>query len=135
MKFSGATATVEAPARVTAGTSFVLSLRGLQPGSKAVATIFSTPTSLGSYPAGADGTLRTSIKIPSNLPSGAHRLRLELVDLNGREIAVWLGLRVETPGRYLPTTGAPAGSAFGLALFLVALGIILVATRRVRSTK
>jgi hypothetical protein len=133
MKFSGATATVDVPARVTAGSIFVLALKGLKPGSKAIATMFSTPTTLGNFTAGTDGALRVSVKIPSNLPPGAHRLRLELVDLSGRELAVWLGVRVEAPGRQLPATGSPTDSTMGIALGMLALGIILGATKRVRS--
>lgn len=111
------------PKSYVAGSSFTLSLRGLKPGSSTSATLFSTPRMLGRYTAAANGTISALITIPSDAPAGSHRLRLKMVDRNGRPITVWLGIAIRSTPETLPATGSSNGKGLSLAVWLTLAGI------------
>ena len=116
------------------GASFQLSLSGLRPGGESTATIYSTPTSLGRFTAGADGSLNTSVVIPSGLESGSHRLRFEMVDRDGQTITVWLGVEVAPTVLSLPATGGSTNSVILIATWLMLAGCGVILTSRGRRT-
>jgi hypothetical protein len=57
----------------------------LYPGTEVAATIYSTPTSLGSATVGIDGNLQFEVNIPETIPAGPHEIRLQAVDRFGNE--------------------------------------------------
>ena len=79
---------------IVRGRSFRLSLRGLQPESVLSATIFSRPTRLGTFTVNGDGTIRKVVNVPSKRSLGLHRLRVIMVDQEGRAITLWLGVHI-----------------------------------------
>lgn len=111
------------PKSYVAGSSFTLSLRGLKPGSSTSATLFSTPKILGRYTAAANGTISAVVTIPTDAPAGSHRLRLKMVDRNGRPITVWLGIAIRSTPETLPATGSSSGKNLSLAGWLILAGI------------
>jgi len=133
IKFRSSVSALNVPAYVTAGSSFVLSLKGLKPGSETVATIFSEPLTLGSYTAATDGTLVSSVKLPRGLAAGTHRLRLQMIDRNSQHVTLWLGLRVLAANQYLPDTGYSSSTTLLLAVVLIVAGTLAYGSRRSRS--
>ena len=79
---------------IVRGRSFRLSLRGLQPESDLSATIFSRPTRLGTFQVNTDGSIRKVVDVPTSRSLGLHRLRIKMVDKDGREITLWLGIHI-----------------------------------------
>jgi len=118
---------------LSAGASMALTLNGLQPGSSATATLFSTPTSLGSFTVGASGTLSANIAVPRSVESGSHRLRLEMTAASGDAITVWLGVTVEQVPSYLPATGTNTLPYAHIAIWILMLGLATVVVSRRRS--
>lgn len=133
MKFRSNVTALNTPAYVTAGSSFVLSLKGLKPESETVVTIFSEPFTLGSYTAATDGSLVSSVKLPRDLVPGAHRLRLQMIDRDGQQVTLWLGLKVLAANQLLPNTGYSGWTTLLLAAVLIATGTLAYGGRRSRS--
>lgn len=117
---------------ISSGSTFELKLRGLQPGSKATATIFSTPTKLGTFTVNTSGKLNAVANIPKTIPSGLHRLRIELVNENGEAVTVWLGLRVRSTINSLPATGTSTNHPITAATIFVVAGLLLLGASRKR---
>lgn len=118
---------------LAAGASMALTLNGLQPGSSATATLFSTPTSLGSFTVGSSGTLSADIAVPRSVESGSHRLRLEMTAANGDAITVWLGVNVDQVPSYLPATGSSTLPHAHVAVWILMFGLAAVVVSRRRS--
>ncbi len=106
-----------------AGDSVTVTASGFQPGEEVVATLFSTPISLGSATADSTGGLVATFTIPADIEPGDHRIEL-VGRSSGRTVSV--AIEVLAPvgvegSRNLPATGAGL-----LAQTAVALGLLLV---------
>lgn len=113
------------------GSQLGLDLDGLQPGSTVTATIFSAPTVLGQFTANSSGVVDASTSIPTNIATGSHRIRLEMVGSDGRAIAIWLGVEVQGTPLQLPATGTDAPNLMVLAVMMSLIGVLgVVASRR-----
>jgi len=119
------------PGTLTAGSSIALALDGLQSGSNVMGTIFSTPTNIGSFSVGSNGSLSANPTIPRSIAAGAHRLRLEMTAANGDDITVWLGVNVHVDPSSLPATGSDPMPKTQISLWLLILGgSVIIASRR-----
>jgi hypothetical protein len=134
VKFNQGVMKLNIPAVVKPGSSFNLSLQGLKPGSQVVATLFSQPTTLGTFLASTTGTITSKVKIPETLIDGPHRLRVDIVDQNNRAIAVWTGIRVLSDISVLPATGRSSLPTMFNALWVLLAGLTLTTTKRTAST-
>lgn len=124
------------------GGTVTVSATGFAPGEWVQGWLFSTPTALGWARADASGAVEARLTVPTDVPTGTHRLAL-VGQVDGR--TVWVQVQVlAAPGG----AGAGAGSAAGsgalattgadgvrtVALVAIALlvagGIATVATRR-----
>ncbi len=129
--------TTGSPGTLTAGSPIALDFDGLQPGSNVVGTIFSTPTNLGSFRVGSNGSLAANPTIPRSLAAGAHRLRLEMTATNGDDITVWLGVNVHVDPSSLPATGSEPMPRARISMWLLILGagVIVMSRRGTRSSR
>lgn len=59
---------------------------GFDPGSPALATLFSDPTELGNYVADDTGTVKTAVTIPADTAPGSHRIVLSGIDPEGNGV-------------------------------------------------
>ena len=117
---------------VEQGGSLPVRLSGLEPGQQVSATLFSDPIVVQGIPAAdANGNVSFTVRIPADLPLGAHTLVIESAGLDPISVAV----TVVAPGQ-LAVTGAqlPWGIAL-TAAFLVVLGGALVMIRRRPATR
>lgn len=112
---------------VEQGGSLPVKVSGLEPGQQISATLFSDPIVVQGIPAAdASGTVSFTVRIPSDLPVGAHRLVIESAGFEPLSASV----TVVAPGQ-LAVTGAQAPWAIALiAALLVVLGGMLVIMRR-----
>jgi len=113
---SGSTALVGGLLEGTAG--------GFEPGEGVVATLHSTPRTLGRLTAAADGTVAFSLRVPSDLEPGVHRLVLT-GETSGRSASVEVEVTALSSPRTLPATGAGSGALAGAGIALVAAGAAL----------
>jgi hypothetical protein len=118
---------------VTPGSTLAIDLTGLKPNTSTVATLFSTPTSLGEAKVDAAGLLDATFDIPRSVPAGPHRLRLEMTAANGDPVTLWLGIDVSTLPLQLPVTGSNESTTTVIALWTLFLGIGLSGLVRCRS--
>ena len=130
-KFNQNLLNVTTPATVRTGSTFILSLQGLKPGSKVVVTLFSLPTTLGEFVAASNGKIDAMVRVPASVLPGSHRLRVELVDQNDKEIAVWSGIRVTSDITELPATGSSGIPIIFVALWILIAGLALTVRKRV----
>jgi len=122
------TAGLSADGRIERGSSFTVTLTGLDAFEQVGATLNSDPIVIAGIPAAdADGRVTFRVEVPSTLETGTHRLIV--LGADGRTV-LELPLQV-VDGGVLAATGAelPWGLAFGGALLIVA-GLSLAFTRR-----
>ena len=113
---------------VEQGGSLPVRVTGLEPGQQISATLFSEPIVVQGIPvAGADGAVSFAIRIPADLPLGAHTLVIESAGFEPLSATV----TVIAPGQ-LAVTGAqlPLGIALAAALLVVLGGALVVMRRR-----
>ena len=134
IKFSRNLESVNLPATLTPGSTFTLSLRGLKANTNAVATMFSTPMTLGSYKVSSNGELNSTVMIPAKTTDGAHRLRIQMIDQDNREFTVWIGVRVNSNAAVLPATGSSSQMPIALALWSLIIGMVFTSAAYSRST-
>jgi hypothetical protein len=91
---------------------------GFQPGETVTATLHSTPIALGSFLAGADGSVSFTFIVPADLAPGRHTLTLA-GRTSGRTATA--GLIVEARPAALADTGSPV-----TGLLVTAIGLVLV---------
>lgn len=116
---------------VTVGGQLSGTASGFEPGESVTATLYSSPRTLGSVAADADGRIAFSFPVPADLEPGVHRLEL-VGQRSGRTVSVDVEvLGVSAPGT-LPATGAGTGEQAAVAVALLAAGTALV--RRSRRT-
>lgn len=114
--------------RVEQGGSLPVKISELEPGQQISATLFSEPIVVSGIPAAdANGNVSFTIRIPADLPLGAHTLVIESAGYEPIEVAV----TVIAPGQ-LAVTGAqlPWGIALAAALAIVLGGAFFVMRRR-----
>ncbi|MCP2635807.1 bifunctional metallophosphatase/5'-nucleotidase [Microbacterium sp. HD4P20] len=114
--------------RVEQGGSLPVKVSGLEPGQQISATLFSEPIVVQGIPAAdASGNVSFTVRIPSDLPLGAHTLVIESAGFEPLSVSV----TVVAPGQ-LAVTGAqlPWGIALAAALLVVLGGAIVVMRRR-----
>jgi len=97
---------------------------GFEPGEVVVATLHSTPRTLGRLTAAADGTVAFSLRVPSDLEPGVHRLVLT-GETSGRSASVEVEVTALSSPRTLPATGGSSGALAGAGVVLVAAGAAL----------
>ena len=102
---------------------------GLTPGESAEFVIMSTPTLLGRYTVGANGTIKAQTSLPDGVGLGDHTLVVA-----SPSIQASLGLKVSANATSLPATGA-SGSANTLmvALWFLVGGTVVAFIRRRRT--
>jgi LPXTG-motif cell wall-anchored protein len=134
LKFNEGRVQLNTPATLVAGSTFKLTLHGLKPGSNVKVTLFSQPTSLGTFKTSPSGTIDALVGVPTSVLLGAHRLRVELVDQNNQEVAVWTGIKVTTDIAELPSTGTSSTPAIFVALWTLIAGCALLFRKWTSST-
>lgn len=137
-----------------AGASATYSFTGMRPGSSWSLILRSTPQTLASGTVAGTGSVAGSTTIPAGLEPGWHSLTLSATSLDGAEVTsvTWFELssagtvvRIQavppsapaTPGAppttALAATGGPMPGIAIPALLVIALGMVLVASRRRRN--
>ena len=116
---------------ITDDESLAVSGSNLEPGSLVDVWAFSTPTFLGSFTVGSDGAFRGAVTLPASLPAGDHTLQINGTSADGRVRSVNVGVRVVDSNFTLPKTGGNDMVAI-VALWLIAAGVFVMATRRRR---
>jgi hypothetical protein len=80
--------------RFGSGDRVVMQAVGLAPGEEVTLWAFSTPTSLGTVKADANGKIAGTFKMPSTLEKGDHRLVLQGLNSDGKKIVLGVGVGV-----------------------------------------
>ena len=115
--------------RLQTGDAIRIKLAGFKPGTEMEAWLFSTPILLGTTKVGGDGSVIGMFTIPSNAPSGAHRVVIVAKTIDGKPATLTVGINV---GEW--------DSGLDVAVWLIVLPIavavigalVLPATRRRR---
>jgi hypothetical protein len=76
---------------------FRLDAKGFAPGTQVTVWMFSQPQRLAKLTVGADGLLRTSLRVPKSLKDGLHHVVMVGVDQNKKEAKFEFGLDVGVP--------------------------------------
>ena len=76
---------------------FRLDAKGFAPGTEVIVWMFSQPQRLAKLTVGADGLVRTSLRVPKSLKDGLHHVVLVGVDQNKKEAKFEFGLNVGVP--------------------------------------
>jgi hypothetical protein len=76
---------------------FRLDAKGFAPGTQVTVWMFSQPQRLAKLTVGADGLLRTSLRVPKSLKDGLHHVVLVGVDQAKKEAKFEFGLDVGVP--------------------------------------
>jgi hypothetical protein len=76
---------------------FRLDAKGFAPGTEVIVWMFSQPQRLAKLTVGADGLVRTSLRVPKSLKDGLHHVVLVGVDQNKKEAKFEFGLDVGVP--------------------------------------
>lgn len=97
---------------------------GFEPGEVVVATLHSTPRTLGRLTAAADGSVAFSLRVPADLEPGLHRLVLT-GETSGRTASVEVEVTALAAPGTLPATGDGSGALAGAGVALVVAGTAL----------
>jgi len=101
---------------------------GLTPGESVEFVVMSTPTLLGTYTVGANGTIKAQASLPDGVGLGDHTLVVA-----SPTVQASLGLKVSASPQTLPATGLSAGSnTVKVALWLMLGGVLVACIRRRR---
>jgi len=101
---------------------------GLTPGESVEFVVMSTPTLLGTYTVGANGTIKAQTSLPDGVGLGDHTLVVA-----SPTVQASLGLKVSASPQTLPATGLSAGSnTVKVALWLMLGGVLVACIRRRR---
>ena len=76
---------------------FRLDAKGFAPGSEVIVWMFSQPQRLTKLTVGADGLVRTALRVPKSLKDGLHHVVMVGVDQNKKEAKFEFGLNVGVP--------------------------------------
>ena len=78
---------------------FRLDAKGFAPGTQVTVWMFSQPQRLTKLTVGADGLVRTALRVPKSLKDGLHHVVLVGVDQNKKEAKFEFGLNVGVPAK------------------------------------
>jgi hypothetical protein len=119
--------------RFGSGDKVVMQATGLAPGEEITLWVFSTPISLGTVKADANGKIAGTYKIPANLEKGGHRIVLQGVNSSGKKIVLGVGVGVGAIDKSSPLSRILIAVPIALA---VLFGVVLPtqARRRRRRT-
>ncbi|BDZ39124.1 bifunctional metallophosphatase/5'-nucleotidase [Microbacterium suwonense] len=121
-------------AKVAAGGSVTVTGEGFAAGEKLTIELRSTPVTLGTVTAAADGTFSTSVVIPKSTAAGAHTIAV--IQSDGAEATAALTVtEAAGAGDDLAITGADSMPYLLLAALLLATGLGLVVLRRRRAAR
>lgn len=116
--------------RLSTRDSLQVRLRGFMPGSNVDVWLYSrdgkNQSYLGSYAAGADGTLAAGVDVPENGPDGAADLLMSGRSADGKKVSVGVPLQIV---RALSSSGTTVSIASGVLLFAGAFVIFLMMRR------
>jgi hypothetical protein len=119
---------------LTAGQKVTLTGSGYAPNSTVTLVVYSSPVTLGTVVADANGNFSVEVTVPANLANGTHYLVATGVDAQGNTRNLVITVTVSGGVATLATTGFDAVPvAVGGALVLLVGGGLLVGARR-RST-
>lgn len=104
-------------------------MAGFPAASEGQIQLFSTPTLLGRFITDANGVFAGDFAIPAGLLSGRHTL---VFTVGGMSQSVEVVVSGDAPGGRLPATGTDGSATVVWALVLLAVGVLLVFTRRRR---
>ena len=106
----------------------MLQLSGYTPGEKVTLVLHSTPKTLGTFTADAQGVVTVKFTVPAGTSAGNHTLKVTRADGSVVSYAV----TVAAAGKRLADTGADVTAPLfgGAALVLVGAGAMVVARRR-----
>jgi len=140
------------PGARAAGAPVTATGQGLRPGSEVTLVVHSTPRTIGTAVAAADGSAVVTGVLPAGLEAGAHRVVAHGTGFDGTPLSSELGFTLAADGTFLgpegrsevlaatgaepaalATTGAEPAGAAATAAAWIALGaaLLLVARRRV----
>ncbi len=121
----GAGAASASTRQVPAGGEVVLTGTGFTPGEEVTVRV-ADGTVLASVPAGPDGTVEITVRVPGGADAGPTR-----VELTGADSAVTAAVRLRVAAAATPADPVPVPLvAAGLALLVSATGLVLAAARR-----
>ena len=93
--------------------TIVIDLDGFAPLSDVTVTLRSDPVVLGTFKSDAQGRVRATVTLPSNVTIGNHSLTVAGLDPAGRAYAVTSPLVVAAPATTTTATTSPSGSGSG----------------------
>ncbi|MCW2507087.1 MAG: hypothetical protein JWP68_235 [Modestobacter sp.] len=130
-KASGPLTSSDRDGKVTVGAQVTLSGSGYQPGSVVELVVYSTPVSLGSVVADANGAFSATVTLPASMANGTHHLVSVGVDADGNPRYLVSEIIV-SGGTGLAYTGfSPAPYiGGGLVALLAGAGLIVAGRRR-----
>lgn len=132
---------------VPAGAELTITARNLKPGTTATFTLHSDPVLLGTAVVAADGTATLTVKVPANVPAGAHTVVITGTDVHGQPAEMRVALTVApagsavatssatatTPSGPLANTGSNGALVGGIAVVLLLGGLVLFGVTRRRT--
>jgi len=132
---------------VPAGADLTITARNLKPGTTATFTLHSDPVVLGTAVVAADGTATLTVKVPANVPAGAHTVVITGTDVDGQPAELRVALTVApagstvatssakttTPSGPLANTGSNGALVGGIAVVLLLAGLALFGVTRRRT--
>lgn len=121
---------VAEPSELSPGLSTQFDAVGFAPGSEVGIVLCSTPVSLGTFTAGADGRVSESLTIPAGTVLGAHTIAAVGKRANGLDQVAYAAITVVNPSTTaavsqsgsLPVTGGDNGRTIAIGAALVVLG-------------
>ena len=81
-------------AAINAGSKFTLTLKGLKAGSSASTGLSTKSGNLAKATASSKGAVKVTVTIPKTAKAGAQKLRISVVDRNGKTVSLWFGVNI-----------------------------------------
>ena len=100
---------------------------GLRAGENVELVVMSTPRLLGTFTVSANGTIKTTAKLPSAIGSGNHTLVVA-----SPSVKASLGLKLVKSSGVIPTTGSSTSSSTNIAVVLLLSGAYMTLVARSR---
>jgi len=120
---------VAEPSELSPGQQTQFDAVGFAPGSEVEIVLCSTPVSLGTFTAGADGRVSESLTVPAGTVLGAHTIAAVGKRANGLDQVAYAAITVVNPSTVtqtqsgsLPVTGGDNGRTIAIGAALVVLG-------------
>ena len=118
---------------VQAGGRVQLQVAGFAPNTRLTVTLHSTPVQVGTLTTDANGAGSATVTIPASTTPGAHRIVVDQADPAAQAAAPITVTAAPKPGT-LPGTGGAAGIAAFILAALIGTGVLLIVSRRRRTT-